>query len=121
MLETAMKAADDALATDIVALDVRELTPFADNFLIITVDNPRHMRATINAITKALKDETGRFPEATEGDGDSDWALIDFDGLMIHLFLPEARTFYALEKLWGDAPRIEFTPSQFGSAGTSQV
>lgn len=112
MLEAAAKAADDALATDIVGLEVKDFTPFTDNFLIVTVDNPRHMRATIGAIERALKDEKNIAPTAIEGGGEADWTLMDYGPLVVHLFLGEAREFYALEKLWGDAPQTQFEPTR---------
>lgn len=112
MLEVAATAADDALAADIVALDVTALTPFSDTFLIATVDNPRHMRATMNAVSEAVKKDSGNLPNSVEGDGDAEWVILDYGDLVVHLFTEEGRSFYALEKLWGDAPRLRFGADQ---------
>lgn len=100
-------AADEALAEDPVALDVRELTPFADTFLILTADNPRHMRSIVDAINRGVKEVGGQFPNHVEGDADSDWLVMDYGDLVVHVFLEEQREYYALEKLWDRAQRLD--------------
>lgn len=100
-------AADDALAQGPVALDVRELTPFADTFLILTADNPRHMRAIVDAISRGVKESGGHLPNSVEGDAESDWLIMDYGDLIVHIFLGEQREYYALEKLWDQADQLE--------------
>ncbi len=107
LLDVATNAAMDALAEDSVAIDVTQNLPFADCFLIVTADNPRHLRAVKNAIEDALRDDKGIRPLNVEGDETSDWLLLDYGDLVVHIFLPESREFYALEKLWGHSPRVE--------------
>ena len=105
VLEVASSAAADALAEDLVAIDVTENLPFTDVFLVATADNPRHQRAVQSAVIDALRGQLGIHPRA-EGGEDSDWALIDAGPVTLHVMLREARDFYALEKLWGASPRV---------------
>ncbi len=106
ILEVATEAALDALAEDPVAIDVTEHLPFADAFLILTADNPRHLRAVQNAVSDKLREEM-RIHPVVEGSEESEWVLIDGGDVLIHVMLPEARDFYALEKLWGHSPRLQ--------------
>lgn len=102
-------AADDALAENPVAIDVSQQLYFADTFFIVSADNPRHLRAVAESITQAVKKETGLLPRATEGGAESEWLLLDFGDLIVHVFLDEARGYYQLEKLWADCPRIDLS------------
>lgn len=106
ILEVATEAALDALAEDPVAIDVTEHLPFADAFLVVTADNPRHLRAVQNEISEKLHERLG-LQVMVEGSDDSDWMLIDASGVLVHIMLPEARDFYSLEKLWGHSPRLQ--------------
>lgn len=105
-LQIIAAAGNEALAEDIVAIDVTGHLPFSDAFMIMTADNPRHLRSVISAVSAAVKQEDGRLPINVEGDQDSDWVLMNFDDVVVHIFLPEAREFYGLETLWGSSPRI---------------
>ncbi len=106
ILEVAIQAALDALAEDPVAIDVTDHLPFTDIFLVVTADNPRHLRAVQNDVADTLREELG-LKVSIEGAEDSDWVLIDGGDVMVHVMLPEARDFYSLEKLWGHSPRIQ--------------
>lgn len=106
ILEIATAAALDALAEDPVAIDVTEHFPFTDIFLIITADNPRHLRAVQNDVADKLREDLG-LGIAVEGREESDWVLIDAGDVIIHVMLPEARDFYQLEKLWGHSPKVQ--------------
>ena len=105
ILEVATEAALDALAEDPVAIDVTENLPFADAFLIVTADNPRHLKAVQSEVSDRLRIDLGVHTRV-EGGEDSDWVLVDGGDVLIHVMLPEAREFYALEKLWGHSPRL---------------
>ena len=115
-LEAVAKALDDALGEDLVALEVGQQFPFADVFLVATADNPRHMRSLVDVVQRAAKESTGVQPRAVEGDQEAGWIVVDYGGLVVHLFLAEDREYYALEKLWGEAPRIELDLPQRASA-----
>lgn len=105
--QIALKAANDALAEAPVSIDVSDSLYFADIFLIVSADNPRHSRSVVDAISRAIKKETGRLPNAVEGaSGDANWVVLDYGDLVVHVMLDEDRGYYALEKLWDAAPRI---------------
>lgn len=106
MLQQAARAASDALAEDIVAIDVTGVLPFSDAFLIVTADNPRHVRGIMSAVGRDLQQKLGTTPTDVEGDQGSEWVLMDYGDIVVHVFLPESREFYALDKLWGDSPRV---------------
>lgn len=107
LLQTAATAADEALAEDPVALDVSDQLVFAECFLIVSADNHRHARAIVESITTAVKDVEGRGPDAVEGEGESNWLIIDYGDVVVHVLLPEEREYYALEKLWDRSPHVE--------------
>jgi ribosome-associated protein len=97
--------ASDAHASDILVLDIADLTTLADYFVLCTADNERMLRA----ITRALS-EYGETPAAhlnrQEGAPDSGWVLMDFGDVIVHTFGKREREFYQLDRLWADAPRI---------------
>ena len=109
LLNVAAQAATDALAEEIVALDVTGRLPFNDAFLICTADNPRHLRAVRSAIVDDVKKQTGVSPEHVEGDETSEWVLINYGDVAVHVFLGEARGYYSLDKLWGSAPKVDIS------------
>ena len=95
----------DRQVSDIVLLDLTELSAFADYFVIGTVDNIRQARAVIDSIQKNLQISGSRI--RPEGDPESGWVLMDTqEGLIIHLFSMDARDHYDLENLWGHAKEI---------------
>ncbi|MHC4134009.1 MAG: ribosome silencing factor [Planctomycetota bacterium] len=96
---------DEKRATDVVWLDVRGVTDLADDFLIATVLNPRQGAAIVGACEKERK-RRGVTRLGIEGEAGSSWVLIDYGDLIIHLFLPERRAYYALEHIWADAKRV---------------
>lgn len=99
-------AAVDKKASDIVLLDIRELTVIADYFMICTGANPRQIAAIADAIDEQL-DKVGVRVTHREGKPDSGWMLLDLEGDVIcHIFGPLEREFYQLERLWSIAPRL---------------
>ena len=100
------EAALDRKAEDIVALDVRELTPFADTFIIATGTSDRHARSIADSITEAMA-KRGEKPRGTEGHDEGRWVLIDLDDVIVHVFQDEVRREYDLERLWSDAPALD--------------
>ena len=106
ILKTAAAAAREKKAEEPVALDLRGLSSLADYFFICGGTNPRQVKAIAEEIEAALRRE-GRRPLRVEGLADSRWVVLDFGGVLVHVFLRETRTYYSLETLWGDAPREE--------------
>ncbi|MBK8095665.1 MAG: ribosome silencing factor [Planctomycetes bacterium] len=100
-------------ATDIVILDMSGPLVIADYFVIATVTSTRQAQALARELDVASKASTGRKRRNTGGmeSEDSNWVLLDFDDVVVHLFLPEARAYYGLETLWADVPRLPFTPA----------
>ena len=105
-LATAGAAAEDKQAHDLVVLDLRKAAGFTDYFLICSGNNPRQIRAIADAVMEALAME-GAKPAHVEGYERSEWVLIDYFDFIVHVFAPETRVFYGLERLWGNAERIE--------------
>lgn len=95
----------DKKGTDVVALDVRELVPFADCFLLATGTSDRHVKTLADAVTERGR-EIGLESRGREGYDDGRWVLIDLGDVIVHLFQQEVREHYDLERLWGDAPAL---------------
>jgi ribosome-associated protein len=100
------EAAVQKKAQDLVALDVHELTSFADAFLLATGTSDRHVRSVADAMLEA-SEEMGRSALGVEGYDEGRWVLIDLNEVVVHIFQEEVRKYYDLERLWGDAPAIE--------------
>jgi ribosome-associated protein len=102
----AIRAAEDKQATDVVALDLRKAAGFTDYFVICSGGNARQIRAIADSVTAALA-EDGVKPAHVEGYDRSEWVLLDYFDFIVHIFAPETRLFYGLERLWGNAERID--------------
>jgi ribosome-associated protein len=102
----AIRAAEDKKATDVVALDLRKAAGFTDFFVICSGSNPRQIRAIADSVMAALG-EDGVKPAHVEGYERSEWVLVDYFDFIVHIFAPETRLFYGLERLWGNAERVE--------------
>jgi len=90
-------------AEDVVLIDLRKVTNFADYFVIATAQSDTQLRAAADAIVDGLEALKHKVWHA-EGYTVRNWILLDYVHVVVHLFLPETRQYYALEKLWGDAP-----------------
>lgn len=101
----AVKAALDKKASDIVVLDLRHTPAFTDFFLICSGQNTRQVQAVSDAVEEALRAANVR-PSHVEGYDRAEWILMDFFTFIVHVFTPQTRAFYSLERLWGDAERI---------------
>lgn len=93
-------------AIDIKAYDVRGLTLIADSFVLCSASSEPHIRAVFNAIVEGMK-EAGVSPLHKEGTLKGGWLLIDYGAIIVHIFREEARAFYDLDGLWGDAPEMD--------------
>ncbi|MFD1429872.1 ribosome silencing factor [Lacticaseibacillus mingshuiensis] len=106
LLETIVLAADDKRADDIVTLDMTKVSLLADYFVIMSAGSQRQIDAIVDAIDEKVKAAGGPIPRI-EGTKDSKWLLMDYTDIVVHVFLPEERAFYNLEKLWSDAPLVD--------------
>jgi len=100
----AAKAASAKLARDILVLDVEKILGLTDAFLITSGANPRQVRTISDEVEHQLKIAGNGGPLSVEGLDDARWVLMDYGDFIVHVFLEEARQFYDLEHLWGDAP-----------------
>ena len=100
-----VEAASDKQAIDIVLLDTGDVCSFADYFVICSGDSPRQIDAIRDEIEHVLKKQ-GVLPHHYEGSTDSGWLLLDYGGLVIHIFAPVERDYYQLDKLWSQASTL---------------
>ncbi len=98
------RLAEDKKAHDVVELDLRGVVGYTDWFLVCTGNTGRQAKAIQDGILGGLKSEHGLLPRKVEGNPDGGWILIDLIDVVVHIFTPQAREFYRLEQLWGEAP-----------------
>ena len=96
--------AEDKKALDIVELDLRTVVDYTDYFVICSGGTDRQVKAIHDAIHLGCKDEHGILPRRVEGLTQARWVLMDYLDVVVHLFVPEVREFYGLERLWGEVP-----------------
>lgn len=104
----AAAAASAKKGNDVVALDVGDILSITDAFVITSGTNVRQVRTIVDEIEKAMKEQLSAPPTSVEGLDDATWVLLDFGDIVVHVFLDETRTYYELERLWADAPRIDW-------------
>lgn len=103
----AAQAAADKKAQDIRILDLGKVSSFADRFVICTGTSEPHLKAIGTSIREKLRDDLG-LTAHSDGFPASQWIVLDYSGVIIHIFLPDKRAYYDLESLWRDAPRVPF-------------
>jgi ribosome-associated protein len=101
-----VRGALDKKAQDVVVLDLRSTPAFTDFFVLCSGLNQRQVRAIADAVEEMLRAAKVR-PAHVEGYDRGDWVLMDYFTFIVHVFTPQTRAFYGLERLWGDAERIE--------------
>jgi len=106
LVDLACRACQEKKGHDLVALDVRGLTSLADAFVFCSGTTGRQVKAIADEVEHQLKD-AGFRPYAIEGAREAVWVLLDYGDLVVHVFEKETRDFYNLERLWGEAPRLE--------------
>ena len=104
-IDHAIAAAEDKKAVDLVVLDLRKASGFTDFFVIASGTNTRQVRAIADSVMETLA-ASGVKPAHVEGYDRSEWILLDYFDFIVHVFAPETRTFYALERLWGNAEQV---------------
>lgn len=106
LTRAAAAAADKALGTDQLGLDVTGVTPIADVFLLVSGRNERQVTAIAREIQDALH-EHGAKPLSREGLEEGRWVLLDFNEIVVHVFHEDERVYYSLERLWHDCPVVD--------------
>ncbi len=101
--------ADDKKAENIRILDLRGLSPIADYFVLCTAMSTPQLRAVRDEIVERMKEEHQMPPTVKDGNFESQWIILVYGSVMVHILTPEKREYYALEELWGDAPELALT------------
>jgi ribosome-associated protein len=112
------RIADENRGRDIVVLDLRKSTPIVDFFVIVTAVSRRQSRAMASEIDQAMK-KLGEAKIGMEGAEDGRWTLIDYGDFVVHVFSTDDRAYYALEEIWGDAPKVTWQDSLPEQAATT--
>lgn len=105
--ELAAAAAADKKAIDLRVLDLRGTSSFTDYFVICSGNTDRQVKAIHDSVHERLKHELRLLPRRVEGLPEARWVLMDYFDVIVHVFVPEVREFYALERLWSDAAEVE--------------
>jgi ribosome-associated protein len=105
----AAAAASAKKGEDIIALEVGDIISITDAFVITSGTNPRQVRTIVDEVERAMKEHASVPPTSVEGLDDATWVLLDYGDIVVHVFLDETRAYYELERLWADAPRIDWT------------
>ncbi len=108
-MREAVEAALSKKASNVVILDLGHGNAFTDFFLICSGQNARQVQAITDAIEERLRKSFQLKPSHVEGYGESQWVLLDYFDFIVHVFTPELREFYALERLWGSAEHVPLT------------
>jgi ribosome-associated protein len=103
--------AADKKAENIVVLDLREISTFTDFFVICSAGSEPQLKAIAGEIETRLKEDHQIRAAAVDGFPASQWIVLDYLQVVVHIFHREKRDFYSLEDLWGDAPRIRWEPA----------
>ncbi len=104
----AAKALDSKKAGDLMVLETADITTLADYFVICTATSSTQVKALSDLCEKTMTD-LGEEPHHIEGHRGGVWVLLDYSSVVIHIFMPEAREFYNLERLWSDAKPIDLS------------
>lgn len=107
LARVAAAAADEKKATDICLIDISNTSDICDYFLIASAANRRLADAIVDEIEERVRLNCNEKPFSIEGREELAWTLIDYGSVVVHIFQPEAREYYRLDKLWGDAPRVK--------------
>ena len=107
LARVAATAADAKKATDIVVLNLEGKSDVCDLFVICTAANRRQVDAVVDEVEESVRVNCEEKPLSIEGRDEGSWVLLDYGAVVVHVFMPETRDYYRLERLWGDAPRME--------------
>jgi ribosome-associated protein len=101
-------AASSKKADDILVLEVGDIISITDYFVIASASNPRLVRTVVDEVERVMRDEASATARGTEGLDDASWVLLDYGDIVVHVFLDETREYYDLDRLWADAPRVDW-------------
>ena len=107
LARAAVDIASDKKASDIILLDIRDVTTIADYFVICSGNNSRQLRAIADAIDEQLGEQGANLLHR-EGVAESGWILLDFGDVIVHIFGPKEREYYRLERLWSEAKTVVY-------------
>jgi ribosome-associated protein len=107
----AAQAAHSKLGGETIVLAMAEASDMTDAFVITSGRNSRQVKTIVEEVELQVKRATGRSPVQVEGGRDLQWVLMDYGDFLVHVFLEETRRFYELERLWGDAPKVDWDRS----------
>jgi ribosome-associated protein len=107
--------ATEKKASEIVALDLRVLVGYTDYFVICSGNSRRQTKAIHDGILEGLKREAEMLPRRVEGAAGAEWILMDYLDVVVHIFTPQAREYYRLEDLWGEAPAEAPSPPEIAA------
>ncbi len=107
LARAAVDIASDKKASDVILLDIRDVTTIADYFVICSGNNRRQIQAIADAIDDQLKEQGARVLHR-EGTADAGWILLDFGDVIVHIFGPKEREYYRLESLWSEAKTVVY-------------
>jgi ribosome-associated protein len=113
--------ADSKGASEIVALDMRQLVSYTDFLTICTARNERQARAIVDEVKLRLKQEHELLPAGVDGSGPAGWIVVDYLDAVLHVFTAEARQRYGLEDLWREAPRLELEIEESGTRSAASA
>ena len=105
LVKEVAKALDDKKAFDVTVLDIREVSVMADYFIVASADN-QNMLMSLQRETEEVMAKNGINCKSVEGNRSSTWILLDFEDIIVHLFMEEDRTFYDLERIWKDGKQL---------------
>lgn len=111
---TAARAADDKKADTVTVIEVGPIIGICDYFVICSAPNPRLVAAIAQEVEDQVAIEFDRRPMSVEGLDERRWVLVDFGDVVVHVFAEEDRAYYRLERLYGDAPRIDWQAAPVG-------
>ncbi len=107
----AARAADDKQGRATLVIDVGDVLAITDQFVITSASNTRQVATIAQEIEERISVEGGPKPLRIEGLDDVHWVLLDYGSFVVHVFLEETRSYYELERLWADVPRLEWRPA----------
>ncbi|TDU66613.1 ribosome-associated protein [Prosthecobacter fusiformis] len=106
------KYADEKKAENILLLDLRGLSPVTDFFVVVTASSNPQLRAVRDNIVDELRDKHEQRPIISDGTYESQWLILNYPNVLVHVLSPEKREYYALEELWGDAPKLDWKDTE---------
>ncbi len=114
MVQLIAETAAEKKATDIRIVDMRGVVDYTDFMVVCTGNTPRQTKAIGDEVRRVLKEEHAIMPRRAEGEREGEWVLLDFLDAVVHVFTPQARDFYRLDRLWREAPQSTFTDEGSG-------